>query len=190
MSMTVINDNVSNVIDINNMAASGQVSIADFNSYPNTATGIGPLPGTYPYPWDTGTTWKTPDQEAVGTVVDEDGEVIAITDTGQRVNISKWAKRDILERIKEFFEQVVLQNNEPEKDLETLVSLRILFDMYEEEVNMAKKYLELAERFTYERTFLADVDSGVQEETMDSEQGEVDALPDQGETGEGVEGVL
>lgn len=186
--MTVINDNVSNVVDINNMVASGSLSIADYNPYPNT--GIGTIPHVYPSPWDTGTTWKAPDQEAVGTVVDDDGEIIAITDTGQRVNISKWAKRDILERIKEFFEQVVLQNNEPEKDLETLVSLKILFDMYEEEVTMAKKYLELAERFTYERTFLADVDSGVHEETVDGEQGEVDALPDQSETGEGVEDLL
>ncbi len=168
----------SNVVDISNMVSNGMITVGDYN----TGTSL---------PWDTGFNPSIYpnmqiDQETIGTFVDENGEIIAITDAGQRVNISKWAKREILERIKEFFEHVVLKSNEPEKDLETLVALKILFDMYEEEVLMAKKYLELAERFTYERTFLADMDSSVYEETLDSEQGEVDALSDEGEVSEGM----
>lgn len=110
--------------------------------------------------------------------VDEDGRTIALLPDGHRIDISEWAKRDVLERTKEFLRKVLEdKSDEPEKLLQDLVGIKILFDMHKDEVDMASKYLELCERFIYDRTFLSDMDADVPEETLDGECGAEDALP-------------
>lgn len=110
--------------------------------------------------------------------VDEEGRTIALLADGHRIDITDWAKRDVLESTKEFLRKVLEDKSDlPEKLLQDLVGIKILFDMHREEVDMASKYLELCERFIYDRTFLSDLDTDVPEETLDGECGAEDALP-------------
>lgn len=116
-------------------------------------------------------------QAPVSVYTDDDGKVIAVLADGHLVDISTWGKRQILESIKAFLEDVVNDEYDPGDDLVRLVSLKTLFGMYKEEVEMAEKYLDLCERFIYEKTCLADLDSDLQEEAVDGEFGAEDALP-------------
>lgn len=84
--------------------------------------------------------------EPSGTVIDDDGDVVAITPDGMRINVSKWAKREIISKVKDFLEDVVSGELSTEDGLVELVNIRILMDMYKEEVEMSQKYLDLAVR--------------------------------------------